>query len=176
MSTTETVVHSDVPSRLMELLYLRSVWSLPRTDNLPQLVSPPQAPTTLRAPAAATEWSSTWQDTLEQLSAGLADGLIPSWRQRFGLEGIDDAHLRSWHYANDVAVREDHMAEATNRRCLRALLAGREEALARGFSEEYVLPGVHDFHVWLSREVLLIASPMRFSARTYEHVLAEQPH
>ena len=173
MSTTATGFTVDVPSSLMELLYLRAVWVLPVLSGVPQLAAPPQPPTRQPAPAIASEWPVAWQEALNQLRDGALDVLIPSWRQKYGLEGIDDAHLRAWRDNNRRALTDAYMGSFRDRRSRKRDRATFATAVECGLRMEYVLMGVESFHTWLSPHILLIAQSTRFSPDDYERVLTD---
>ena len=173
MSSASTGFTVDVPSSLMELLYLRAVWVLPVLSDVPQLTFPPQAPTQQRAPAIASEWPAAWQEAVKQLRDGALDVLIPSWRQKYGLEGIDEAHLRAWLDNNRRSLTDSYMGETTDRRSRKRNRATFATAVTCGLHMQYVLTGVDPFHTWLSPHILLIAQSTRFSPEDYERVLAD---
>ena len=173
MRSTATGFTSDVPSSLMELLYLRAVWALPVLSGVPQLTSPPQPPTRQPAPAIASEWPVAWQEALNQLRDGALDVLIPSWRQKYGLEGIDEAHLRAWRDNNRLALTDSYMRQATDRRSRKRNRATFATAVTCGLRMQYVLVGVDPFHTWLSPHILLIAQSTCFSPDDYDRVLAD---
>ena len=173
MSSTANRISSDVPSSLMELLYLRAVWALPVLTGVPHLTSPPQPPTRQPAPAIASEWPVVWQEALNQLRDGAVDVLIPSWPQKYGLEGIDEAHLRAWRDNNRRALTDAYMGSFRDRRSRKRHRATFATAVECGLRMEYVLMGVEPFHTWLSPHILLIAQSIRFSPDDYERVLTD---
>ena len=172
MRSTATGMSSDVPSSLMELLYLRAVWALPALGGVPQLTSPPQHATRQPAPAIASEWPVAWQEALNQLRDGALDVRIPLWRRTYGLEGIDEAHLRAWRDNNRRAHTDSYLHQATDRRSRKRRRATFGTAVRCGLRMQYVLIGVDPFHTWLSPNMLLIAQSTRFSPDAYDRVLA----
>ena len=128
---------TETSSALIELLFLRSVWSLGVAADLPPAEPPPAPGTSARPDAVDLEarWEAQWRAAVAHLRAPSAEDF---WGLVHGLEGVDVAELRHWTNAfkrtmNDVSAEYHHAPE-------KLLASSMADAQNRGLRVIAVLP------------------------------------
>jgi hypothetical protein len=82
-----------MPGDVLELLFVRDVWSLIVATDVPQCSPRPKVGKSRRpdVPNLEGAWSEAWSETLDSAVPG-----VNGWRPRHGRDGIDIDALRLW--------------------------------------------------------------------------------
>lgn len=127
----------DVPSTLVQLLFVRAAWGLGGPPGLPHPSPPPETGASARPGAADLDvaWSALWRAA----ALGEQTSDDQSWRTVLGAGGIDVDALREWSNATRQRINTDVLGQGRPPRS--TLLASRAQSgEAAGLASIVVIP------------------------------------
>jgi hypothetical protein len=166
VDVVKTSTSIDVPSALLELLYLRELWDLAVANDIPPIQTPP--PRTGRprpVETLASEWTRLWDDAISALSSGETP---TSWALVHGTDGTDRAAMEKWRAEHNARITRATIEAVTRRRSTPEQLVG---PTARTVQDVFILPLVGDYGLRISDSAVLVSESTRQDPAKYAAAL-----
>lgn len=164
------------PIELIELLYIRSAWSL-RTSVAVRDLEPVPFAGSSSVPAVAVDelirrWDGMWLESQRWFWAGEGEDtdrgalLPPRWIQQYGDEGIDVDALRSWTLELKTGAHS-----AARKEPERAVAGALALAWNAGLAAITVLPYAGHFVEWNGHRFLTVSTSTRLEPELYRQAI-----